>query len=57
MVNKIESNYTFVTVTKDEDGNWNKGQEVHIIEVNGTKYIRTDKNSDEDDNLGNLPEF
>jgi hypothetical protein len=34
---------------------WEKGAAIHTIEVNGKKYIRTDGNSKESDNLGELP--
>jgi hypothetical protein len=33
------------------------GAEVSIVIVKGIKYIRTDKNSIEEDNLGELPTF
>ena len=33
------------------------GAEVSIVNVKGIKYIRTDKNSIEKDNLGELPTF
>jgi len=33
------------------------GAEVSVVTVKGNKYIRTDKNSIEKDNLGSLPEF
>jgi hypothetical protein len=33
------------------------GAEVSIVNVKGIKYIRTDKNSIEEDNLGELPTF
>jgi DNA-binding LytR/AlgR family response regulator len=34
-----------------------QGAEVSIINVKGIEYIRTDKNSIEEDNLGELPTF
>jgi DNA-binding LytR/AlgR family response regulator len=33
------------------------GAEVSIVNVKGIEYIRTDKNSIEEDNLGELPTF
>ena len=33
------------------------GGEVRIIEVNGTKYIRTDADATSEDNLESLPAF
>lgn len=52
----LEKGNSFVTITKNE-GKWNKGQDVHIIHVNGKKYIRTDTDSTASDNLENLPRF
>ncbi len=57
VVTEIEGGTIFVTIFKSTDGKWNKGQDVHIVKVNGIKYIRTDKNSRASDNLENLPEF
>ncbi len=34
---------------------WEKGSKIHTVEINGEKYIRTDKNKKESDNLGELP--
>ncbi|GAI66234.1 unnamed protein product, partial [marine sediment metagenome] len=48
---------SFVTIFKSEDGEWKRGEDVHIIEVKGKKYIRTDKNEIDEDNLGELPEL
>ena len=56
VVSAIENGKTFVTILKGSEG-WKKGQDVHLVTVNGTKYIRTDRNSRASDNLENLPEF
>ena len=53
----IKAGLTYVTITKGADGNWHRGQPVHIIKVNGTEYIKTADNGKEADNLENLPEF
>ncbi|MBD3375764.1 DUF3892 domain-containing protein [candidate division KSB1 bacterium] len=57
VASKIDSGNTFVTITKNSDDKWNKGEDVHIIKVNEKKYIRTDANKKESDNLGDLPTF
>ena len=57
VVNAIGQGNTFVTIYKNSDTNYKKGEDVRIVTVNGTKYIRTDANSKAADNLGNLPEF
>ncbi|HZF62740.1 MAG TPA: DUF3892 domain-containing protein [Desulfovibrio sp.] len=45
---------TFITRVEKKDGSWMEGAAVHIIDG---KYLTTDKNSIERDNLENLPEF
>ena len=57
VVNNIKSGLAYLTILKSADGDWRKGQEVHIIEVGNEEFIRTDKNSVARDNLENLPEF
>jgi len=57
VVSSIGQGNSFVTIYKNSDGKYNKGEDVQIVTVNGTKYIRTDANSKEADNLGKLPEF
>jgi hypothetical protein len=57
IVSAIERGKTFVTILISSDNKWRKGQEVHVITVNGVKYIRTDQNRTASDNLENLPEF
>lgn len=57
IVSKLEDGTTFVTILKNDKGNYNKGENVEIVSVKGKKYIRTDKNDTEKDNLGELPDF
>jgi hypothetical protein len=56
VVDNIQNGKTFVTVVKN-GSNWNKGEDVRVVTVNGAKYIRTDANLNASDNLGSLPEF
>jgi hypothetical protein len=57
VVAALKRSSTFITITKNSEGKFQKGQDVHIIKVNGVEYLRTDQNSKAADNLGNLPEF
>jgi len=57
VIKAIRIGTTFVTILKESDGNWQKGQPVYIIEVNGVEYIKTVDNGEAADNLENLPEF
>lgn len=56
VIRELENNIRFVTVYKKE-GKWVKGDNVGIVKVNDKKFIRTDGNTIEEDNLGNLPTF
>ena len=57
VVSTIEDDKSFVTITRTSEGKWRKGEDVHIIKVKDKKYIRTDANEKESDNLGDLPRF
>jgi hypothetical protein len=48
---------TFVTIFKNRQGKWEKGQPVYIIRVRGVEYLKTVDNGKAADNLDNLPEF
>lgn len=52
----IDGGDTFMTVTKSS-GKWMKGADVIVLTVGGVRYIKTEPNNTESDNLGNLPEF
>jgi hypothetical protein len=47
---------TFVT-TFLREGKWQKGEDVRVVTVHGERFIRTDNNSVNADNLGSLPEY
>ena len=57
VVSALERGKSFITILKGTGGKWQKGQDVHVIAVNGMEYIRTDQNHKASDNLENLPEF
>lgn len=58
VVTNIKNGITYMTVFKNETtGKYDKGEDVGIVTVNNTEYIRTDANSEACDNLGELPEF
>lgn len=56
VVSTIDRKFTFVTLIKTSNG-WKVREYVRTIIVNGRKYIRTDANQVESDNLENLPEY
>ena len=57
IVDHIERNHSYITVTKDKEGKWVKGQPVFVVLIKTVKYIKTVDNEKESDNLENLPEF
>ncbi len=56
IVKAIKGGVTFITIPY-ANGQWQKGQLVYIIKVNGVEYIKTVDNGLPRDNLENLPEF
>ena len=56
VVDLIKSRKSFITATKSND-KWTKGEEVRIIKIGSSEFIKTDNNSVEKDNLGKLPEL
>jgi hypothetical protein len=48
---------TYATVFRTAIGKWRKGQEVHLINVDGEDFLRTDSNKTASDNFDNVPEF
>ena len=52
----IDGGDAFVTAKKVE-GKWMKGADVIVVTIGGVRYIKTEPNNTEVDNLGNLPEF
>ncbi|MFH0235458.1 DUF3892 domain-containing protein [Vibrio diabolicus] len=57
VVDKIAQGITFETAYKNSEGNYQRGQKVSVIKVNGISYLKTVDNGKEEDNLENLPEF
>ncbi len=57
VVSKINEGYSFVTIIKNSDKKWAKGQKIIVFSRNGINYLRTDANNIEADNLGELPHF
>jgi len=56
IVEVIKEGITFITIPQ-ANGQWQKGQPVYVIRVNGVEYIKTVDNGLPRDNLENLPEF
>lgn len=57
VVSNIEDGQTIMTAVKGTDGKYYKGAVVNVVKIDGTKYIRTDKNTTRKDNLEELPTY
>ena len=56
VISELENGKIFITVLKHGD-KLKKGAEIHVVNVDGKKYIRTDNNNEASDNLEDLPKF
>jgi len=57
VIRSIEGYNIYCTIFQRQDGYWEKGANVNVVQTVYGKYLRTDKNNTPKDNLGNLPEF
>ena len=57
IVEKLEKNFTLQTAKENPNGEYELGANVRPVEIGDVKYIRTDGNKTEADNLGELPSF
>jgi hypothetical protein len=57
VVNAINKGCTYVTSTLNENGEWVMGALVKVVIIDGVEYLRTVEDSNENNNLLNLPEF
>ncbi len=48
---------SFMTVYRNPEGKYRKGQKIVAVSINGLEYVRTDGQAMELDLLENLPEF
>jgi hypothetical protein len=58
LIINLKKGCTYATVFRTAIGKWRKGQEVHLVNVNGEDYVRTDlKDTYASDNFDEVPEF
>jgi hypothetical protein len=57
VIANIKKGCTYTTVFKTAIGKWRKGEDVHLVNVNGEDYLRTDTKSTASDNFEHVPEF
>lgn len=56
VIEAISAGKTFMTYFY-QGGEWKPGKKIHIVEIGGVPYIRTDRNDIASDNLSELPDF
>lgn len=56
VVANIEKGFTYCTIFKDQEGGWQKGQQIKVMSIT-TKYLKTVPDNTTADNLDKLPEF
>ena len=58
VVSDINNNSKYMTLFEKQDSNgWVLGEDIHVVNVDGEDFIRTDQNKTKKDNLGKLPQF
>ena len=57
VIRLIEDGKTFVTISPDHHGRWQKQLEVRVAEIEGSKFLRVDDRNDPDDHFGNIMPF
>lgn len=57
IVSLMHAGKLFMTVFRNEEGKYRKGQKITMVRVKGVDYIRTDLEDAEKDQLDNLPEY
>jgi hypothetical protein len=57
MIGLIQDGGHFLTIFRNEEGKYRKGQKIGLIRIKGVDYIRTDHEATAQDLLENIPEF
>jgi hypothetical protein len=57
IVNLMRQGKQFMTITRNEEGKYHRGQKLAYVLVKGSVYLRTDTEEVEEDHLADIPEF
>ncbi len=57
VIANIKKGVTYATVFRTAMGKWRKGDDVHLVTVGGSEYLRTDKDCLPQDQFDNVPEL
>jgi len=53
----LEFDVSYCTAIRNEDGEWERGDDVEAFEFDGELFIRTEEGENKADNLEGLPEY
>lgn len=53
----LEFDVSYCTAIRDENDNWQRGDDIEAFELDGELYIRTEEGENPADNLGGLSEY
>jgi len=57
IISKMKNGVTFTTVFRTAMGKWRKGDDVHLVSVDGEYYLRTDNQCIAQAPFDNVPEI
>lgn len=57
MISLIHDGKRFMTIYRNDEGKFRKGQNILVIAIKGAEFLRTDADQMEKDHLENLPEY
>lgn len=53
----IHDGKQFMTIYRNDEGKYRRGQKIQLVSVKGTEFLRTDADPMEKDQLEDLPEY
>ncbi len=57
MVSLLREGKQFMTIFRNPEGKYRKGQKISVIQVKGVDYIRSDQDETEKDQIEDIPEY
>lgn len=57
VVELLQNGKHFMTIHRNDEGKYRKGQKIIVVQVNGVDYIHTNPSEGQNDQLENLPEY
>jgi hypothetical protein len=57
IIELLQNGKHFMTIYRNDEGKYRKGQKIVMVQVNGVDYIHTNPSQNQNDHLENLPEY